>query len=290
MLPMIRLVVLLALWTVLGVLGAWLADSGTVHLQWRDWQADIHAGLLVGALLLLVAAAIALFEAWRWLFGLPGRSRERRRTRRRIEGYEAMASGMVAAAAGDAVAASMYGKTASRLLADEPAILLLSAQTAQLEGKDDVAKLRFKEMLEQPETRFLGMRGLLADAIQRGAWDEALDLAREAYRLRPNTPWVLTTLFDLLTRAELWTEALEITTQLGRERLFHKDEIARRRGLLHHMLAEDAVEADDPESAFTYARQAVKLVPGFTPAIVLAASIAHRLGRRNQARRMLEQA
>ena len=59
-------------------------------------------------------------------------------------------------------------------------------------------------MLKHPETEFLGLRGLLAQAIKDDDTATALRLARRAHLRRPNTPWVLTTLFDLQTQAGLW--------------------------------------------------------------------------------------
>ena len=192
---MIRLIALLLVWGTLGVAGAWLAESGMVDIQWGDYDVRIHGGLLVAALVTVVIAAVVVYELWHWLVGIPGRRRERTRHRREVMGYQALAHGMVAAASGDAVAAAERSRQSIRLLEDEPAALLLQAQTAQLEGKDDVAQLKFKTMLDASPTEFLGLRGLLADAVKRGAYDEALELARRAHRLRPTTPWVLTTLF-----------------------------------------------------------------------------------------------
>ncbi|MCB2009201.1 MAG: hypothetical protein KDF64_01070 [Geminicoccaceae bacterium] len=285
---MIRLAVLLAVWSILGIIGAWLADSGMVSIAWKDYDIRVHGGLLVGGVVVILLLTVILFEIWHWLLGLPGRRRERKRHERQTTGYHALSQGMIAAAAGDAVAAAMHSRQASRLLEDEPATLLLSAQTAQLEGKEDVAQLRFKDMLEEPETRFLGLRGLLADAVQRGAYEEALTLAREAHSLRPSTPWVLTTLFDLLTRAELWKEAMEVVNQIGRLKLFDHDELQRRRALLHHMMAEEALDDDRLEDALAYAREANRRFAHFSPSTVLAASVAAALGRAGQARKILE--
>ena len=288
---MIRLAVILVIWSVLGILGAWLADSGMISIAWRDYEIDVHGGLLVAALLIVLLIAIVVFEIWHWIVGLPGRRRERKRHQRQTLGYQSLSHGMVAAAAGDAVAASMHAKQAARLLEEEePATLLLQAQTAQLEGKDDVAQLKFKAMLEEPQTKFLGMRGLLADAVHRGAYDEALTLARQAHALRPSTPWVLTTFFDLLTRAELWREAMDVVNQIGRLKLFHPSEVQRRRALLHHMMAEDALEEEQLEDALSYAKEANKRVPDFAPSTVLAATVSAALARKNQARKILERA
>ena len=38
------------------------------------------------------------------------------------------------------------------------------AQTAQLEGKEEVAHLKFRQMLDRRDAEFVGLRGLLAQA------------------------------------------------------------------------------------------------------------------------------
>src|SRR3546814_18514174 len=58
----------------------------------------------------------------------------------------------------------------------------------------------FTEMLERPETAFLGLRGLLVQAQREGDIPRAIELAERANRQRPGTRWVLETLFDLQTR------------------------------------------------------------------------------------------
>src|SRR3546814_17339405 len=55
-------------------------------------------------------------------------------------------------------------------------------------------------MLEKPETRFLGLRGLLMQALRENDHRRALGFARQAHALRPKTPWVVTNLFELSQR------------------------------------------------------------------------------------------
>ena len=47
-------------------------------------------------------------------------------------------------------------------------------------------------------TRFLGLRGLLTQALREDEQGRALELVREAHDMRPRTPWVLPSLFDLI--------------------------------------------------------------------------------------------
>ncbi|MBM3526019.1 MAG: heme biosynthesis protein HemY [Alphaproteobacteria bacterium] len=85
--------------------------------------------------------------------------------------------------------------------------MLLAAQAAQLVGDESEAQRQFRKMLERPETEFLGLRGLITQALKSGARDEALRLARRARELRPQTGWVQTTLFELETRGGDWRAA-----------------------------------------------------------------------------------
>ena len=287
-----KLVLFVVLALVAAPVAAWLADNpGQVRIAWLDVEIETTVGLLLVGVLLVAAAAVLAFELLRWLFGLPRRLRERRGYRRLAEGYEALTTGLVAAAAGDVASARHHVRRAEKLLEDGvPALLLLEAQTAQLQGDETDAIRRFRAMLRNPETELLGLRGLLAHALKDGDQATALELARKAHRRSPSTPWVVTTLFDLLTRAEQWEEALVVLNQLADLKLVTPEQARRRRAILHLMLARKAAAAERFDEALRHARRAVKLAPAFPPAAVEASRIAARIGRNRLARRILENA
>ncbi len=287
-----KLILFVVIALVAAPVAAWLADHpGQVTIAWLDVEVQTSVGLLLLAVLLVAAAAVVLVELLRWLFGLPRRVRERRAQRRLAQGYSALTSGLVAAAAGDVASARHYVRRAEKLLDDNvPALLLLEAQTAQLQGDETEAIRRFRSMLRNPDTELLGLRGLLAHAMKDGDYATALELAKKAHRRSPSTPWVVSTLFDLLTRAEQWEEALVILNQLADLKLISPEQARRRRAILHLMLARKAVAAERFDEALRHARRAVKLNPAFAPAAVEASRIAARMGRFRLARRVLENA
>lgn len=270
----------------------WLADNpGVVVVDWLDWRIETTMGVLLVAALLLCAVAILLFEVARWLFGLPRRLRERRVLNRTLRGYRALAGGLVAAAAGDPVGARHFARQAEKLLAgNDPTLHLLEAQRAQLEGNEEEALREFRAMLKTPETELLGLRGMLAYALKAGDREDALALARRAYRRSPNTPWVLITLFDLLTREGEWQEALAVLNQIADLRLVGPDVARRRRAILWAMMAEDAQRAGRTEEALRLLRRAFRLMPGFAPVAVRLARLAREVGRPRLARKVLERA
>lgn len=288
---MIRLIVFLVVAVGLSLLAAWFADHpGRVSLIWQGVQIETSVAVLLVGLALFGVLLVALFELLRMLRGAPRRIGRRRRRSRIDKGYHALAQGLVAAAAGDSAAAKALNRRAEKLLDHNPSTLLLSAQAAQLEGDEGAARLKFQEMLKHPETEFLGLRGLLAQAIKEDDTATALRLARRAHLRRPTTPWVLTTLFDLQTRAGLWTEALSTVGDMARLRLIDRATATRRRAILFHQQAAAQRKAGRPYEALALARKAHKLVPSLAPLAVQASELAEQTNQPRVARKVLEAA
>ena len=171
---------------------AWLAGhSGILALQVGDFRVETRVVTAAAAIAFLVLIAILLHHFWRWLWRRPGHIGASRTAKRRREGYLALTRGMVAVAAGDVEEAQRYAAQAAKRLHEPPLTLLLSAQAAQLAGNESEATRHFTAMLQRSETEFLGLRGLLAQAVRKGDRAKALALAERARKLRPNTPWLL---------------------------------------------------------------------------------------------------
>lgn len=287
---MFRLIIFLIVSSITAYSAAQLAEGGSLTFSWGEVTGTLPIGLVAGGLAILAFSSILLWELWRWLTSLPAKLRKEKERRDEIEGYQALSHGMIAAAAGDTLGARANAKQAERLLGDRSGLLLLTAQTAQLEGQEDVAQLKFKEMLGRPETEFLGLRGLLAEAVRQGDYEDALDLARKAFKRSPSTSWVLTTLFDLLTRFEQWGEAIGVINELARQRLLSEAEATHRRGLMHFLLAEEAMEEDRIADAYNLAKSSIKFAPDFTPAVASAAHISLAADKPGQAARFIERA
>src|SRR5262249_58536609 len=71
---------------------------------------------------------------------------------------------------------------AVRIAPREPLTLLLSAQSAQLNGDRDGAIATFQQMAERDDTRVLGLHGLFVEAQRRQDHAAALGFAEEASR------------------------------------------------------------------------------------------------------------
>ena len=166
------------MWRVLRFLGfvlvatgimAWLLDKpGSVSMDWRGYRIETSVALLTTTIAVMAATAAIAYRIFLALWRAPTQIGEAWRGRRRQKGYRALTRGMVAVAAGDSDEARRQEKLAQALLNEPPLTMLLSAQTAQLNGDETAATRFFQAMTERPDTEFLGVRGLLNQALARG--------------------------------------------------------------------------------------------------------------------------
>lgn len=288
---MLRLIVFVVVASVVAVAATWIADfPAEIAVFGQGYELRASLGVLAAAVLALALLLAALVELYRWLVGTPRRIRRYRQEVRTLRGYQALGNGLLAVASGDAVRARALGAEARRLLGNAPPILLLDAQAAQLAGDDRAAAASFRRMLEAPESELMGLRGLLSQAMRAGHRDEALELARRAYRRAPDAPWAVSALFELLTGARRWGEALGVVDRLATLGLASAEEATRHRAALHHLRAGELAAERRPMEALKEERRALKALPGFAPAAAEAGRLAHRLGRDREARRLLEEA
>lgn len=275
---------------VLGVV-AWLAATlaqvpGTVALNWNDWRIETSLGVFAATLLVLMGIAALLYRGWGIVRRAPGLLNRGRRERRQRLGYEALSRGLVAVAAGDAENARRQARRAESLLDGRSLTMLLSAQAAQLQGDDQAAQRFFKAMRERSDTEFLGVRGLLAQAIKREDWDEALQLAERAYRLNPKSEWVVNTLYDLQRRAGRWVDAEATLKQRTALQLLPPGDAPRERADI--LLQQSAAGSGD--EALALAKKAFQADPGYPAAAARYARLLIADGRHGRAADVIERA
>jgi HemY protein len=281
-------------WIILAILFgsvAWVAATlaevpATVSLYWEDWRVDTSFGVFVGALLVLMGIAALFYRAWWTLRRAPRLLEKGRRERRQRLGFEALSRGLVAVAAGDAETARRQARRAETLLDGRSLTMLLSAQAAQLQGDDQAAQRFFSSMRERSDTEFLGVRGLLAQAMKRQDWEQALRLAERAYQLNPRSEWVVATLYDLQKRAGRWADAEVTLKQRMVLHLLPPSEAPRERA---EVLLRQS-EAGPGDAALSLAKKAYQADAGYPPAAARYARLLIAAGRHGRAAEVVEKA
>ncbi len=287
---MIRLFAFLALILAAALGLAWLADRpGEVSIV---WQGAMYKMSLMTAIGFLAALIVVLMLGWSVLsaiFRLPGLVTSINRMRRRARGMTAVSRGIIAIGAGDLKRAERQAKDAEKLLGHEPLTLLLKAQAAQLGGDRTGAEAAFRKMLDDPETRVLGLRGLFVEARRRSDVAAARLFAEEAWRVAPAVPWAGEAVLEFQSAQKDWRAALATVEQNASRKLIDKAQARRLRAVLLTAEAEGQLERT-PDEAQRIAAEAVKLEPGLVPAAVLYGKRLSAKGDYRSASRVLEAA
>ena len=245
------------------MLGAvWLAERpGTLTAEWRGWRIDTSVGVVLVVVLLLMLAGIALWLTYRSIVGAPGAFLEGWGDSRKRRGYRELTQGLAAVAAGDGAEAQKHARKAEALLSEPALTLLLSAQAAQLTGDREAARKTFTAMLEDDQMAFLGLRGLISQSLRDGDQVRALDYAERAFKLRPQTPWVVHSLFDMQAQIGEWKSA-QATLEAGlRTKVITQNKGRALKALLLVERSRLAEREEHAADALALAREAFGLAP-----------------------------
>jgi HemY protein len=270
-----RALLLLAGLAAVTALAMWLAQvGGTVEIAVGETWIGLTVPVAIMALVVAFILLHGLLSGLRWLSGLPARRRAARREQRRAEGDLAVTRALVALAAGTAQAARIEVRRARMLLGDTPQTLLLAAEAERLAGREDAAATAFKALTERPDARFLGLRGLLRQAMQRQDWAAAQRLAQEAEAAQPGAAWLREERQVLALRMRDWREALALAAP-----------DAPRAALA---LAA-SLQEEDPARAAEFEKQAFAADAAFAPGAIAHAKRLAAAGGARRARSVLEQ-
>jgi len=287
---MLRLIFWFAVLVALAAMTAWLADRpGDIAIDWLGYHIETSLAL---ALLVLVVVLATLWLVWSLLgrlLHIPGAMTGYVRNRRRRRGHEALSRGIVAVAGGDRDAARRHSDVAARLLPREPLARLLEAQTAQLRGDHARVERVFAEMLADPETEVVALRGLYGRARQAGNEARARELAGRAYRREPGLDWASEAVLKGHAADRDWPAVLAVLEAQRRSKRLDEETFRRKRAVVLAAQAM-AAEAADADAARDLAGKALKLDPGLVPAAALAARIDFARGYLKRGLKLVEKA
>jgi HemY protein len=283
---MIRLVVFLALTAVFArYVAVWLADHpAEVAITWLGYHAEPPIGVLIAA---IACASVLLWWLLRLAVRAPRLIASTIADRRAAAGQRAIVRGLMAIGAGDVGAARRFAARASRLVPEQPLLLMLQAQAAQLSGQSDGATATFQTMAERSDTKLFGLHGLFIEAQRRNELAAARQYAEAAAKASPSLAWAGHAALEFRCRDGDWSGALEALDRNRRGGLVRDDAFRRQRAVLLTAQAL-SLKDSDTRAASEVAQEAAKLCPGLVPAAALAGRLLAEGGERRRAVRILE--
>jgi HemY protein len=249
-----------AAWALANLPGYVTASIGSITVE-------TSAGFAILTLVVLFGVGLLLLRMLGFVAGLPQAGAGWQRRRRLELGEKAVTRALVALAASDQWDARREARKARQLLGASPQTLQLIAEAGRLSGREDEAEEAFRALTKYEDAKFLGLRGLLRQAIDRHDWNKADAIAREAELAHPGTIWLRQQRAELALHTENWAEAAELSGLDGPRA---------------SCLVAAADSEADPVRATRLAKQAWKEDGAFTPAVL---SYARRLRSSGHERR-----
>ncbi|HOO81785.1 MAG TPA: heme biosynthesis HemY N-terminal domain-containing protein [Alphaproteobacteria bacterium] len=270
---------------VLIALSVWIAERpGSVRIEWMEYTFTIQMGFFLLVALVFVLLTLFIYQVLKTFVGFPSSLRRYNEVKAREKGYRALTRGLTAVAAGDKKAAALYSKKASKLLEGDTGLpLLLEAQAARLDGREEDAAQSFVALLEDKDASFLGVRGLLQTALGSGDDEGALALAEKALDLHPHQGWILKIVYDLQIRQRLWTKAEKMLARVENAGVMAPEVVRSDRLALYLAQAEKDLADGYSSDALYLIKKAQKLSPDFAPATISLAEFHMREGHPRKA-------
>jgi HemY protein len=281
----------LASWIVgsllIAALAAWLISlPGTLTLEVAGYRMQPRLG---AAIFMFIVGAIIVIGLWailRRIISAPRAMARRSRERRREQGVEALGDAFVALQAGDPARARLLAREAQARLPANAAARLLEARADLALGDMPAAREHYRALIASEKTAVAALTGLYDQARAQHRPEAALTFARKALALSPGTAWAADAVFDDLTRRGQWAEAVAM---VNAEQSGSREERARRRrrqAVIETARARES-EASDPLAALDHALTALKLLPDFVPAALIAARVHINRGESRKAMSLL---
>jgi HemY protein len=270
----------------------WLLERpGEITLSALGYTITVQTGLFLLALLAALIVLYFVFRAVSAVFSLPSDVGGYWARRRREKGWRDVTRGFVSVAAGDARQADMFARRAQKALPEANGMaLLLLAQTARLNGREDEARTAFESLMKDKDTAYLGLRGLMHSAVAAKDAPRALSYARQALTLFPKQDQILKTAYDLEIKNRHWDEALVLLKRAEKTRAMTADAVRSDRVALYVIQADEKKEAGDDRGYAALIEKAHKNDPFFVPVITRMAAIYKKDGKDRKIQGLVEKA
>lgn len=250
--------------TLLGLTGLilWLSDfPGLITLDWFSYHIEVNPILFVVSLVFVFIIFLLIYKIISFFVNIPNRFKDYRDDRRVQMGLKALTKALVSLAAGDGREAMRHAQNAKKNLPDAPLADFFAAKASQMEGNDDQARDYLHHLTNNQETSLLGIKGLIAYAQKENNTSLIIHLAQRAYRIKEDTPWVLTILFDNAVQNKNWKEAFDFVKKMAYHQLLSENEAKHKKAILFIAQSLELQKEGNLSQALDDASNAYRLMP-----------------------------
>jgi|GEM_PF-4965413 len=266
---MIKLIIWLAYFLVIAFAGIWLFDNqGHITLQWLGYQIDTSVAFVILSLIFLGFITAILVSLIRNIFvKLPNKIQQKSAQNKLANGHQYLMQGFNALAAGDVKKAKKFADKSAKLLQYNNIINLLKAQIAIVAGNSGEAETYYKALAKNKDTKFLGNKGLISQAIKNDTPNKALEIAEDLLITNQKSDWLNESVIDLALRQEEYNKASKYLAHAKSKRSINKQKYNEYTAVIKYLQAKNALKKQADLEAASLLQESIKHNTKFAPAL-----------------------
>ena len=287
---MFRLSYILFQFIVLVVIATWaIKNSKSVSFLFNDIVVTTSTSILIIVLLIVIFIAL-VFQ--RLIFFLKQSSQKYKFYRERSihqKGYNAFLQGMVAIANKDFKRAILESKNINKYFKDKSLGLLLKSETLKIEKKFNELNDIYEEMLNNPYTNLLGLRGLMEQNIRAQDFHHAFVYGEKLFNLNPRIDKLFETLINIISKTNNWHKLLQISEQSLKYKIIDKKTYVECKSIAFYEIAK-IKHHNDGREALDLIEKALRLRENFSPYVCFYIQLLINENKLEKARKALKRA
>ena len=107
-------------------------------------------------------------------------------------------------------------------LKNNPISLIFNAESARKQRKFDLAEEQYNKMLLSPDTKIVGLRGLLEYNLKNQDYHHALIYAEQIYNINYKLDWIYETIINIITQTRNWQKLIDINNDALYKKIISK--------------------------------------------------------------------
>ena len=261
----------------------YLQDPGHIGITWLGYEIQLSVAVGIATLLLSLFLLSLVGKMILWLLGIPFRFFTFLQDHQKKEAWNQLLEQLTSLEAENFSEALQHQKKIGTGLENDPFFLWISANTLEKTGKSYEAETLFSKLTD---ASFLGLKGRIRLALERGDQASARTLLEQADKLQPCSPWVLKHLLALTYEDRNFGKAKELIKKEEDLKILPP---AQAKKQLAHLCYLEASQSDlSLEKKEALLKEAHSLDPRLSEAAESLAQILVQKGQGRDALRVLE--
>ena len=180
------------------------------------------------------------------------------------KGYYSFTQGMIALANKDYRKAIQENKKVSYYLKDKSLTLLLQSETLKIEKKFDELEKVYEEMLQNGNTKILGLKGLMEQNLYAQDYHHAFIYGEKLFNQNPQIDKLYETLVNIISKTNNWHKLMQINEKAYNLKLIDKEVYFNNKSIVFYEISKIKKYSELPES-INLIEKALKLRQYFSP-------------------------